>query len=99
MMIDWMILAAVKIVKMAVLGLVALATSFVPEIEPADAQAALAPPAPEMCQAIVLIELQEIESPAAVVTVEIPRMAPPIRIETILTPDLLVPPKVRDLSF
>jgi len=99
-MIDWMILAAVKVVKLAVLGLVALSTSIAPCCtDPASEQAVLAPPAPEGIPVVVSIEVPEIEAPVAVVAIEVKRLAPPVRIETILSPDLLVPPKVRDLNF
>ena len=99
-MIDFVILATVKLVKMAVLGFVALATSIAPCCtDPASEQAVLAPPAPEMIPVVVSIEMPEIAAPVAAVAVEVKRMAPPVRIETILSPDLLVPPKVRDLNF
>ena len=97
-MIDWMILAAVKVVKLAVLGLVAVATSLAPCCtDPASEQAVVAPLPPEAIPVVVSVERPEIVPVA--VTVEVKRIAPPVRIETILSPDLLVPPKVRDLNF
>ena len=99
-MIDLMILATVKIVKMAVLGLLALATSIAPCCtDPASEQAVLAPPAPEVIPVVVSIEVPEIVAPVAAVAVQVRRIAPPVRIETILSPDLLVPPSLRDLNF
>lgn len=99
-MIEWMILAAVKVLKLTVLGFVALATSITPcDTDSASLQAVQAPPAPEVVPVVVSFEVPEVEPVDAVIVVETKRMAPPIRIETILTPDLLVPPKVRDLNF
>ena len=97
-MIDWMILAAVKVVKAAVLGLVALATSLATSTDHCTEHTQVAPVPQEAIPLVVSVEVLEADAAVTAAVVEVKRLAPPVRIETILSPDLLVPPKARDLG-